>query len=163
MIKRIGLVVSGCLTALLISSCGGGGSTTGGVGTTTGGVYYGTVSYTGVNTCGRNIPGSGNIYIVITSAGDAKFDPVGLVWGYPYVGSFNFLSAVNGSKIQSEVKCVNNACTVSGGYLNDGYTYKIDGRVRDNGATVTGTGFIEGSYGSCYEKFEGAFAATKTD
>ena len=135
------------LTSLLLG-CGG-GSTSGGVGTSTSGFYRGTISYSGYNTCGRNIPGRGSVEIVISSDGSLKFDPINLTWGRRY-GSVTFKLAVSGSKISD---------SFTGG--NSGYKYRIAGRIQDDGATVSGTGYIEGNYGSCYEKFQGAFAATR--
>ena len=166
--KRLKLILV-MAAFLIIASCGdgstsGGVDTSGGVGSSVGASYYGTITYSGVNTCGRYIPGSGNVYIVITSDGSTLFDPVGLSWGYPPTGGFNFSGSVQGSKIRGSVKCINNACTNSDGYFNDGYTYKIDGRINDGGSTVSGVGYIEGTYGNgCYEQFEGAFAATRTN
>ena len=142
------------IVGLLLTGCSG--STSGGVGTDTSGLYRGTISYSGYNTCGVNIPGSGNIEIVITSNGDLVFDPIGLTWRGGYYGSFRFRGAVTGSKIQSSFTCNQGNCSE-----DDGYKYRIDGRINDNGSTVSGTGYIEGSYGSCYEKFQGVFAATR--
>ena len=44
---------------------------------------------------------------------------------------------------------------------NNSYMYRIDARINDGGATVSGTGSIEGYYGNCNEKFQGSFAATR--
>ena len=134
------------ITSLLV---GCGGSTTGGVGTSTSGLYRGTISYSGYNTCGRNIPGRGSVEIVISSDGNLKFDPIRLTWGGGY-GYVEFSSAVSGSKISDSFTS-----------NTTGYKYRIDGRINDGGATVSGTGYIEGRYGSCYEKFQGVFAATR--
>jgi len=142
------------ITSLLLG-CGG-GSTSGGVGTSTSGLYRGTISYSGYNTCGRNIPGSGRVEILITSNGDFRFDPIGLTWKGGRIGRFTFVGAVTGSRIQTSFTCNQGNCT-----NDDGYKYRLDGRIQDGGATVSGTGYIEGNYGSCYEKFQGAFAATR--
>jgi hypothetical protein len=130
-------------------SCGG-GSTSGGVGTSTSGLYRGTISYSGYNTCGGNIPGRGSVEIVITSDGVLKFDPIGMAWKGGRIGYVEFGSAVSGSKISDSFTS-----------NTSGYKYRIDGRIQDGGATVSGTGYIEGGYGSCYEKYQGSFAATR--
>lgn len=132
---------------LLLTGCSG--SSSGGVGTSTSGLYRGTISYSGYNTCGRKIPGRGSVEIVISSDGSLNFDPIKLTWARNY-GSVLFYNAVSGSKI-SESKTSEIT----------GYKYRIDGRINDGGATVSGTGYIEGRYGSCYEKFQGVFAATR--
>ncbi|XXK21285.1 hypothetical protein ACMAY5_08665 [Arenicellales bacterium nBUS_48] len=131
----------------LLTGCSG--STSGGVGTDTSGFYRGTMSWSGYNTCGRQVPGRGSVEIVISSDGSLKFEPIGLRWGQNY-GWTSFLNAVSGSKI-------------SGSHTSNisGYKYRIDGRINDGGATISGTGSIEGSYGSCYEKYSGSFAATR--
>ncbi|HIG43062.1 MAG TPA: hypothetical protein EYQ14_21350 [Gammaproteobacteria bacterium] len=135
------------ITILTLSSflvaCGG-GSTSGGVGRSTSGLYRGTISYSGYNTCGANIPGSGKIEIVITSSGKATFNPIGLSWGGGKYGSVNF-----------------NSLTDSFTSTTSGYKYRINGRINDNGATISGTGYVEGNYGSCYEKFQGSFAGNR--
>jgi len=141
--------VSATLFASLLFGCGG-GSTSGGVGTSTSGFYRGTISWSGYNTCGRQIPGSGKVEITIRSDGAVVFDPVGLTWGRNY-GSVTLRSAVSGSRIFG-----------TWGSLSDNdYIYRMDGRIKDGGATVSGTGSLEGNYGSCYEKYQGAFAATR--
>ena len=134
------------IVSIIISSCGG-GSTSGGVGTSTSGFYRGTIEYSGYNTCGLNVPGSGRFQITITSSGDVTFDPIGLSWMGGRYGRATFRSAINGAKIKSS-------------YIgrDSGYSYDIDGRIRDEGRTISGTGSISGSYGSCEEKFVGVFA-----
>ena len=145
--RKLFTVITVLTLSIFLVSCSG--STSGGVGSSTSGLYRGTVSYSGYNTCGRNIPGSGTVEIVITSSGDFVFDPIGLTWGGGY-GSTTCTSCVTGSTIKM---------TYVGS--NSGYQYRIDARINDDGATVSGTGYIEGNYGSCYEKFQGAFAAPR--
>ena len=137
------------LTSLLLG-CGG-GSTSGGVGTSTSGFYRGTISYSGYNTCGRSIPGRGTVKITIRSDGTFVFDPVGLKWGRNW-GSASLRGAVSGSRISG---------TWGDPPSDNRYMYRIDARINDDGATVSGTGYIEGYYGRCNEKFQGAFAATR--
>ena len=137
------------ITSLLLG-CGG-GSTSGGVGTSTSGYYRGTISYSGYNTYGRNIPGSGTVNITIQSDGRLIFDPVGLKWSYN-TGRVSLGGAVSGSRISG-------TWPPTADSIN--YTYRLDGRIQDGGSTISGTGYIEGSYGGCYEKFQGAFAATR--
>ena len=146
--RKLVSVITILTLSIFLVACSG--STSGGVGSSTSGLYRGTISYSGYNTCGANIPGSGQIRVVISSNGDFVFDPIGLAWGGGRWGSVNLLGAVKSSKI-------------SGTYPDngDGYTYRLDGRIKDDGATISGTGYIEGSYGGCYEKFQGVFAATR--
>ena len=152
--RKLFTVITILTLSIFLVSCGG--STSGGVGSSTSGLYRGTISYSGYNTCGRNIPGSGTVEIVITSSGDFVFDPIGLTWKGGRYGKFTFRGAVSGSRIYTSFTCTGNNCSE-----NDGYKYLIDGRINDDGATVSGTGYVEGSYGGCYEKFQGAFAATR--
>ena len=146
--KSLGYPTFAILFASLLLGCGG-GSTSGGVGTSTSGLYRGTISYSGYNTCGVNIPGSGTVRIVITSSGDFVYDPIGLTWGGGY-GTFTCKGCVSGSTIKRTFTS-----------QKSGYKYSIDARINDGGATVSGTGSLEGNYGSCYEKYQGAFAATR--
>ena len=134
---------------LLLTGCSG--STSGGVGTDTSGLYRGTMSWSGYNTCGRQVPGRGTVKITIQSDGRLIFDPVGLKWNYN-TGSVSLGGAVSGSRILG-------TWPPTTGSSN--YTYRLDGRISDDGATVSGTGSIEGSYGNCYEKYSGSFAATR--
>lgn len=147
--KYLKHLVSATLFASLLLGCGG-GSTSGGVGTSTSGFYRGTISYSGYNTCGRNIPGSGRVEITIFADGSLRFNPIGLRWNRN-TGRVLLHGAVSGSRISG---------TWGSKAAND-YEYRMDGRINDGGATVSGTGYIEGSYGGCYEKFQGAFAATR--
>ena len=140
--KKLVTVITIFTLSIFLVSCGG--STSGGVGSSTSGLYRGTTSYSGYNTCGANIPGSGQVSIVISSNGAVVFDPIGLSWGGGKWGSVNF-----------------NSLSESFASTTSGYKYGINGRINDNGATISGTGYVEGSYGSCYEKFQGAFAATR--
>ena len=146
--KKLFSVITIFTLSIFLVSCGG--STSGGVGSSTSGLYRGTISYSGYNTCGANIPGSGQVSIVISSNGDFVFDPIGLTWGGGKWGSAGCKGCVSGSTIKTE-------------YTGEssGYKYRIDARINDDGATVSGTGYIEGNYGSCYEKFQGAFAAPR--
>jgi hypothetical protein len=131
---------------LLLTGCSG--SSSGGVGSSTSGLYRGTISYSGYNTCGGNIPRSGRVEITIFANGALRFDPIGLRWGRN-TGRVLLNGAVSGSRI-------------SGTWDGDlGYEYRMDGRIKDGGATVSGTGSIKGSYGGCYQNFQGAFAATR--
>ena len=133
------------------------------MGSSKGATYYGTVSHSGINTCGRDIPELGKITIVITSDGDTTFDPTELIWGSKY-GAWTFGNSVTGSKIYGKGKCIKNACWNSDGYINNGYTNEIDARINDGGSTVSGSVSLEGTYGSsCYEKIESVFAATRTN
>ena len=145
--RKLFTVITVLTLSIFLVSCSG--STSGGVGSSTSGLYRGTVSYSGYNTCGRNIPGSGTVEIVITSSGDFVYDPIGLTWGGGY-GQVTCEGCVSGSTIKA---------TITGS--KSGYQYRIDARIKDDGATVSGTGYIEGNYGGCYEKFQGAFAATR--
>jgi hypothetical protein len=135
---RTGLFVLG-VVGYLLTGCSG--STSGGVGSSESGVYRGTINYSGYNTCNGSIPGGGYVEIVIRSDGSLIFSLDGYV---------TFYNAVSGSKI-------------SGSFVSNvsGYKYRIEGRINDSGSTVSGTGYVEGNYGKCFEKFQGAFAATR--
>tara|TARA_B100001971_G_scaffold135949_1_gene125548 strand:+ start:103 stop:567 length:465 start_codon:yes stop_codon:yes gene_type:complete len=147
--RKTAYLLLAVVSASLLFGCGG-GSTSGGVGTSTSGFYRGTISWSGYNTCGRQIPGSGKVEITIRSDGTLVFDPVGLKWGRNY-GYVTLRGAVSGSRISG-----------TWGNLSDNdYIYGMDGRINDGGATVSGTGSLEGNYGSCYEKYQGSFAATR--
>ena len=84
--------------------------------------------------------------MTITSSGEVTFDPIGLSWEGGSFGSVTFRNAIKGANIKDSFTS------------ESGYSYKIDGRIRDGGQTISGTGYIEGSYGSCVEKFVGVFA-----
>jgi len=135
---------------LLLSGCSG--SSSGGVGSSTSGLYKGTISYTGFNTCLGTPPGRGDVQILISSDGDLEFFPIGLAIGGVNDAAVNFSNAVNGSKISGSLISTKPVA---------GYKFRIDGRINDGGATISGTGYVEGNYEGCYEKFEGAFAATR--
>jgi len=136
------------IVSIIISACGS-GSTSSGVGTTTSGVYKGTIKYSGYNTCGLNVPKSGTFKITITSSGDVVFDPIGLTWGGNKWGRVKLRNAIKGSKMKGSWASVDKRYP---------YEYKIDGRIEDGGKTISGTGSIKGSYGSCVEEFVGVFA-----
>jgi predicted small secreted protein len=148
MFKRSILLIPALFGLVALAGCSG--NTSGGVGTSTSAAYSGTISYSGYNTCGVRIPGRGQVKIVIRSNGTFVFDPVGMAWAGGRYGSVALGGAVSGSKIQ-------------GTYPDDGdgYNYRVDGRINDNGGSISGTGYIEGRYGRCYEKFQGTFAATR--
>ena len=134
--------------SIIISSCER-VSTSGGVGTSASGLYIGTIEYSDYNTCGLNIPKSGTFEMTITSSGDVIFDPIGLTWG-GNVGSVTLRNAIKRSNIKGSWTGVD---------IHDkDYSYKIDGRIEDGGQTISGTGYIEGSYEGCAEKFAGVFA-----
>ena len=148
-------LVSAILFASLLLGCGGGDSSSGvdnsgGVGKTVSALYHANISYSGYNTCGAKIPGSGTVVIQIGADGRFKFDPVGLKWRGGSLGSVWFDGCCSGSTIDRQFRV-----------KDSGYLYKIDARIENNGATISGTGYIEGNYGSCYEKFQGAFAGTR--